>query len=217
MCMGRLFGVPVEQLVDDGLTLQKKPVEMAAVAEPQAQPERRGLRAALAIALAACLLLSAIASVITIVSAIGKLPKKPDALPQKDMAYEDIDWTRVEPWVEHIQPDQININTQIFGQNIAGHSISAVSPLFSLERGDFVILRYAYSFLFSYRPPEATLDLGLLDSSGRFFSINVDVEGGSISQTIEINETESYVVAVRNNSSQMVCVSGHLDVWQPAS
>ena len=125
--------------------------------------------------------------------------------------------TQVEPWAENIQPDQINIITKIFGQNIAGYSISAVSPLFSLERGDFVILRYSYSFLFPSRPPKASLDLGLLDSSGRFFSINVDVEGGRISQTIEINETESYVVAVRNNSSKMVCVSGHLDVWQPAS
>ena len=217
VCMGRLFGVPVEQLVDESLALQKKPVEMAAVAEPQAQPERRGLRVALAIALAACLLLSAIASVITIVSAIGNLPKKPDALRQKNLTYEHIDLTQVEPWDENIQPDQINIITKIFGQNIAGYSISAVSPLFSLERGDFVILRYSYSFLFPSRPPKASLDLGLLDSSGRFFSINVDVEGGRISQTIEINETESYVVAVRNNSSKMVCVSGHLDVWQPAS
>jgi len=217
VCMGRLFGVPVEQLVDESLALQKKPVEMAAVAEPQTQPERRGLRAALAIALAACLLLSAIASVITIVSAIGNLPKKPDALRQKNLTYEHIDLTQVEPWDENIQPDQINIITKIFGQNIAGYSISAVSPLFSLERGDFVILRYSYSFLFPSRPPKASLDLGLLDSSGRFFSINVDVEGGRISQTIEINETESYVVAVRNNSSKMVCVSGHLDVWQPAS
>lgn len=217
VCMGRLFGVPVEQLVDESLALQKKPVEMAAVAEPQAQPERRGLRVALAIALAACLLLSAIASVITIVSAIGNLPKKPDALRQKNLTYEHIDLTQVEPWDENIQPDQINIITKIFGQNIAGYSISAVSPLFSLERGDFVILRYSYSFLFPSRPPKASLDLGLLDSSGRFFSINVDVEGGRISQIIEINETESYVVAVRNNSSKMVCVSGHLDVWQPAS
>ncbi len=33
VCMGRLFGVPVEQLVDESLALQKKPVEMAAVAE----------------------------------------------------------------------------------------------------------------------------------------------------------------------------------------
>ena len=77
VCMGRLFGVPVEQLVDESLALQKKPVEMAAVAEPQTQPERRGLRAALAIALAACLLLSAIASVITIGSAIAKDSKQP--------------------------------------------------------------------------------------------------------------------------------------------
>ena len=59
-----------------------------------------------------------------------------------------------------------------------------MSPLFSLERGDFVILRYSYSFLFPSSPPEASLDLGLLDSSGRFFSINVDVEGGRISQML---------------------------------
>ena len=215
VCMGRLFGVPVEQLVDESLALKKKPVELEAAAEPQ--PERRGGRVALTVVLAACLLLSAIASVITIVSAIGKLPKKPDALRQKDLTCEHIDLTQVEPWDETMQPDQINLITGIFGQNIAGYSISAVSSQFSLERGDFVILRYSYSFLFPSRSPEANLDLGLLDSSGRFFSINVDVEGGRISQTIEINEAENYVVAVRNNSSKMVCVSGHLDVWQPAS
>lgn len=212
VCMGRLFGVPVEQLVDESLALQKKPVEMAAVAEPQTPPERRGLRAALAIALAACLLLSAIASVITIVSAIGNLPKKPDALRQKNLTYEHIDLTQVEPWDENIQPDQINIITKIFGQNIAGYSIHAISPQLSFERRDFVTFEYTCSFFFSNRSPGANLDFGLLDSDGGFYSINIDMEGGSISQTIEINAAGSYVLAVRNNCSQMVCVSGFYHV-----
>ena len=102
VCMGRLFGVPVEQLVDESLALQKKPVEMAEVAEPQTPPERRGLRAALAIALAACLLLSAIASVITIGSAIAKDSKQPHngITWLDDLDTENIPLPEVQDWTD---------------------------------------------------------------------------------------------------------------------
>jgi len=92
----------VEQLVDESLALQKKPVEMAAVAEPPTQPERRGLRAAMAIALAACLLLSAIASVITIGSAIAKDSKQPHngITWLDDLDTENIPLPEVQDWTD---------------------------------------------------------------------------------------------------------------------
>ncbi len=102
VCMGRLFGVPVEQLVDDNLALKKKPVELEAAAEPQ--PDRRGGRVALTVVLAACLLLSAIASVITIVSAIVKEPEEPqDGITWlDDMETEDIVLPEVQDWTDGI-------------------------------------------------------------------------------------------------------------------
>ena len=65
-------------------------------------PERRGLRAALAIALAACLLLSAIASVITIGSAIAKDSKQPHngITWLDDLDTENIPLPEVQDWTD---------------------------------------------------------------------------------------------------------------------
>lgn len=208
-CMGRLFGVPLDDLMDDGVALRRKPVEVAAVAEPPR--ERRGLRIAGVAVLVACLLLSAVASVITIGSAIAKGPRKPDILWQQDMACGQIDLAQVEPLDGDIILQADTVGSHI-SSNIAGYSVSVISPQFSMEREDLVALRYVYSLVHPYGPPVGSLDFGLLDSEGRFYSVNLYMEGGSISQIIGINEAGNYMVAVRNNSAQMVCVSGFMSI-----
>lgn len=65
------------------------------------------------------------------------------------------------------------------------------------------------SFNCSYSPSSASMDFGVIASSGQFYYINV--KGGSISQAIRINQAGSYAVAIRNNSSQTVRVVGFVD------
>ena len=53
------------------------------------------------------------------------------------------------------------------------------------------------------------MDFGVIDTSGRFYFINV--KEGSINRAIEIGQAGTYQVAVRNNSSQTVRVVGFVD------
>lgn len=110
IALGRLYGVPLEELADSTLPLTGQP---AAVEEEPPMPEeaeapppvdgevpgKRGRNIAARIGLAACLALVAIASVITIVSAITKKPEKTeDGFPiisQDDLVREDIDLSQV--------------------------------------------------------------------------------------------------------------------------
>lgn len=115
IALGRLYGVPLEELADDSLPLTGQP---AAVAEEPPMPEeaeapppvdgeapgKRGRNIAARIGLAACLLLMAIASVITIWSAIFKEPEKPKdghtIINQDNLQQEDIDPAEVQDWTD---------------------------------------------------------------------------------------------------------------------
>ena len=58
----------------------------------------------------------------------------------------------------------------------------------------------------NYSPENASLDFGLVDSNEKFHYINVTT--GSIDKTIEIPENGDYTLAIRNNSSKSVKVTG---------
>ena len=49
----------------------------------------------------------------------------------------------------------------------------------------------------------------MIDSDGRFYYISV--KEGSFNQAIRISQSGSYTVAIRNNSSQTVCVVGFVN------
>lgn len=82
ICIGKIFGVPLDDLLNDDLSVQRAPVETVMVAEkepePPAPPKRRWARLAAGVGLAVCLLLITVAAVITICSAIFKEPEKPE-------------------------------------------------------------------------------------------------------------------------------------------
>ena len=85
-----------------------------------------------------------------------------------------------------------------------------VSPLstktirqISLQSGSVITLNCSCSSL------SASMDFGVIDTSGRFYFINV--KEGSINRAIEIGQAGTYQVAVRNNSSQTVRVVGFVD------
>ena len=69
-----------------------------------------------------------------------------------------------------------------------------------IKAGETVRIRANYS------PENASLDFGLVDSNEKFHYINVTT--GSIDKTIEIPENGDYTLAIRNNSSKSVKVTG---------
>lgn len=71
---------------------------------------------------------------------------------------------------------------------------------FTMSAGETVRIRANYS------PENASLDFGLVDSNEKFHYINVTT--GSIDKTIEIPENGDYTLAIRNNSSKSVKVTG---------
>lgn len=95
VCIGKIFGVPLDDLLNDDLSVQRVPVETVMVAEKEPEPPgRRWVRIAAGVGLAACLLLMTVAAVITICSAIFKEPERlkgPIVINQDDLQWEDID------------------------------------------------------------------------------------------------------------------------------
>ncbi len=53
------------------------------------------------------------------------------------------------------------------------------------------------------------MDFGVIAPDGYFYFLNV--EGGSINQSIRVSQSGSYAVAVRNNSSNTVFVVGFVN------
>lgn len=89
-----------------------------------------------------------------------------------------------------------------FRTDIPGDSYFTADMDFSLEAGDTVTIRASYS------PKSANVDFGLIAPDGLFYASNT--ENGSISVTFNIEERGYYTLAVRNNSSNTVNVSGYV-------
>ena len=76
------------------------------------------------------------------------------------------------------------------------------SPNFSLEAGESVTMNCSCS------PSAASVDFGLIAPNGHFYYINVT--SGSINKSIQVEERGTYTLAVMNNSSSTVSVSGYI-------
>ena len=61
----------------------------------------------------------------------------------------------------------------------------------------------------SYSPVDASVDFGLIDSDGSFHYFNTNE--GNLNKTIKIKERGYYTLAVRNNSSDTINVSGYVN------
>lgn len=84
--------------------------------------------------------------------------------------------------------------------NAHGNANANVKDAFSMETGETVRIRGTYS------PEDASMDFGLIDSAGVFHYVNV--KDGSIDQTFKISESDNYRLGIRNNSGEVVKVSG---------
>ena len=114
---------------------------------------------------------------------------------------EDMEWDLLDPSTV-IYDGAAPLTTGSVNTDISPFSTKAISQI-SLKSGDALTLNCSYS------PSSASMDFGVIASSGQFYYINV--KGGSISQAIRINQAGSYAVAIRNNSSQTVRVVGFVD------
>ena len=72
-----------------------------------------------------------------------------------------------------------------------------------MEAGETVTIKASYS------PFSADMDFGLIAPNGRFYYVSVN--DGSVDQTIEITQRGEYVLAIRNNASYSVNVSGYVN------
>lgn len=71
-----------------------------------------------------------------------------------------------------------------------------------MEAGETVTIKAAYT------PMDASVDVGLVDSDGAFHYFNV--KNGSIDKTIRIETRGNYKLAIRNNSGNVISVSGYV-------
>lgn len=86
-----------------------------------------------------------------------------------------------------------------FDMSVPGNTILKANSDFPLEAGETVRIKASYS-------PDGSVDFGLIDSDGVFHFINVT--NGTIDRTIRIEDRGTYTLAVRNNASKEISVSG---------
>ena len=130
-------------------------------------------------------------------------PARAAEAPGEVISLEDLNWEWVDlPAVEYPEEGILPLTSASTSRQYAPHSISYVTSFMDFDANDVV------TFNCSYSPSSASVDFGVIASTGKFYSINV--KGGSISRSIGINQAGSYAVAVRNNSSQTVRVVGYV-------
>ena len=86
---------------------------------------------------------------------------------------------------------------------IPANTIMKASTSFPMEYGETVTITASYS------PASASVDFGLIDSDNTFYPVRAS--GGSINQTIRIDQRGTYTFAVRNNSNYEIDVSGFVN------
>lgn len=105
---------------------------------------------------------------------------------------EDVDTTMVEERA-----------TGRFNMDIPAKKIGVADKDFPLEVGETITIKA------SYTPFSASVDFGFIAPDGLFYSVNTD--DGSIDTTIKVTQRGNYSLAVRNNSSGTISVSGYVN------
>lgn len=93
--------------------------------------------------------------------------------------------------------------TNSFNMKIPAKTKAVANMSFPLMAGETVTIKA------SYAPFSASVDFGLIAPDGKFYYFNIT--GGSIDKTIEISESGSYTLQIRNNSDSEVEVSGFVN------
>ena len=97
----------------------------------------------------------------------------------------------------------IQRSSKRFSLDVSADTLSKAGQSFDLEAGETITIQASYS------PSSASVDFGYLDPDGLFHFVTVT--GGSVNYTFEVDERGSYTLAIRNNSSRTVSVSGYVN------
>jgi hypothetical protein len=90
-----------------------------------------------------------------------------------------------------------------FDVEVPADTIVKASSSFPLESGETVTVNASYS------PRSADVEFGLIDPDGLFHPVSA--AGGSFNKTFVVGQKGRYILAIRNNSSSAVSVSGFVN------
>ena len=88
-----------------------------------------------------------------------------------------------------------------FTVKIEGGATARAGTAFPLSARETVQIDAIFS------PRNTNLDVGLLAPDGNFYYLNID-GGGDIDETIRVEEMGNYTLQIRNNSEELVIVTG---------
>lgn len=115
------------------------------------------------------------------------------------------EWTIQKPPLENMENDSSDVTvlaTNQFNWSIASGVTKKSSTALSLEVNEVVTINATFS------PTESPVDFGLIDPDGDFYYSRTT--GGNFKQSIQVNQTGKYYLAIRNNSSETVKVMGFI-------
>ena len=90
-----------------------------------------------------------------------------------------------------------------FDMEVPANSAVKADSSFPLEVGEVVTIKATYS------PFSASVDFGLIAPDGLFYGLNTTT--GSFDKAIKVSQRGHYYLAVRNNSSEKISVSGYVN------
>lgn len=90
-----------------------------------------------------------------------------------------------------------------FDMEVPANSAVKADSSFPLEVGEVVTIKATYS------PFSASVDFGLIAPDGLFYGLNTTT--GSFDEAIKVSQRGHYYLAVRNNSSEKISVSGYVN------
>lgn len=84
--------------------------------------------------------------------------------------------------------------------SLPADGITLITQPFSAAKGDTI------KYDCTYTPKFASVDFGFIAPDGLFYSLNST--SGSINQSFEVSQTGQFTLAIRNNESYVVTVTG---------
>lgn len=99
-------------------------------------------------------------------------------------------------------PEIAERSTKLFNMNVSANTCAVADSSF------FMGVEQSVTISASYTPQTASVDVGLIGPDGLFYYQNT--ANGVIVVTFDIIERGNYTLAIRNNSSYEINVSGHV-------
>ncbi len=90
--------------------------------------------------------------------------------------------------------------TTSLNHEISANTIVPINDWFYMNAGDTI------TYNCTYTPKSANVDFGCIDADGVFYYLNCT--NGSINKSIEASQRGQYMLAIRNNSSRTIIVTG---------